>query len=138
FTKQYGFDVLALTFPGYMSSGSSTQMYGNQPAAVMQRWQKPGDNTIYQRFSSNASNAGANSGDLTYKDSSFARVKNVSLSYDFSGRLVQRLRMQRLKVYANAQNLLTITRYRGLDPETQSLSSIPPLRMISLGLQATF
>lgn len=138
FTKQYGFDLLTLGAPGFFSTSYSTQVLGNQLSTVMQRWRKPGDNTIYQRFSSNASNSYTNSGDLAYKNLSFVRMKNVVLSYNIEGRLKQRIKMQQLRLYINAQNLFTITRYQGLDPETQSIFSLPPLRMVTIGVQTSF
>jgi len=40
-------------------------------------------------------------------------------------------------VYVQGQNLLTITKYLGLDPETQSFQNIPPLKIITGGIQLT-
>jgi hypothetical protein len=46
--------------------------------------------------------------------------------------------MKKSRVYIQAQNLFTITRYKGIDPETQNLLALPPLRTIVAGLQITF
>jgi hypothetical protein len=46
--------------------------------------------------------------------------------------------MQQARLYIQAQNLFTITGYKGLDPETQSASVLPPLRVITFGAQVTF
>ncbi len=37
--------------------------------------------------------------------------------------------------FLQAQNLLTITNYTGMDPETQSIRSLPPLKILTTGLQ---
>lgn len=135
FTRQYGNDVIRLAnFPGYFSSEEASFVFGNQPISIMDRWQKPGDISKYQRFSTTSSLG--NPGDLTYRDASFIRMKTLSVSYQFATSLLQKIKLQQLRVFANAQNLFTITRYRGLDPETRSINSLPPLRMITIGIQA--
>jgi hypothetical protein len=51
---------------------------------------------------------------------------------------MQRIRFENCKMYVHAQNLLTITNYKGMDPENQNEITLPPLRMITVGLQASF
>jgi hypothetical protein len=70
-------------------------------------------------------------------DASFIRLKNLSLSYSLPEKLIRKAFIQNCKVYLQCQNLLTITNYQGLDPETQSIS-LPPLRMFTSGIQLTF
>jgi TonB-linked SusC/RagA family outer membrane protein len=113
----------------------------NQPVEVFQRWQKPGDITSVQLFSQDfgASYTAMNNlrgSDGLFTDASFIRLKNVSLSYNFPKRLVQRLRIKRTRLYVQGQNLLTITKYNGLDPENQYLG-LPPLRVLTAGIQIT-
>jgi TonB-linked SusC/RagA family outer membrane protein len=114
---------------------------GNQPVGVLDRWQKPGDNTTIQRFSQDESlnTAAGNFGSSDYAsaDASFIRLKNVSLSYEIPEKWRQKARLQQCRIYAQGQNLLTITDFPGLDPENQSSSTIPPLRVWTIGLQLT-
>lgn len=70
-------------------------------------------------------------------DASFIRLKNVSLSYDIKGQLIERLKLKNLRLQAQGHNLFTITNYIGFDPESQGLS-LPPLRTIVGTLQFTF
>lgn len=136
FTKRYANDMLQLAnIPGFFSSSNSSSMNGNQPVSVMNRWKQPGDATNVQRFSANIP---LNTGDLAYRNASFLRLKNVSLSYEIPAMMLRTIKFKQLRVYTNAQNLFTITPYRGLDPETLSIGYLPPLRMITLGLQTTF
>ena len=51
------------------------------------------------------------------EDGSYLRLQNVSLSYTFPKRWVARIGLNMIKVYANATNLFTLTKYSGYDPE---------------------
>jgi len=53
------------------------------------------------------------------EDGSFLRARNIQLGYTFPTRISSRLKMDRLRVYAQGVNLFTITGYSGLDPELQ-------------------
>jgi hypothetical protein len=47
----------------------------------------------------------------------YVRVKNISLTYNFPAKWISHLAMRGLRIGVNAQNLLTITKYKGFDPE---------------------
>jgi len=104
------------------------------------RWQKPGDITSHQRFNSSFSlgsqwiNAAILS-DASYGDASFVRLKNLSLSWQIPKVLSKRLQVHSVRLYALVQNLLTITNYKGLDPETLSSYSLPPLKVMTVGIK---
>lgn len=51
------------------------------------------------------------------ENASFLRLKNVSLGYTFPSSLVSKIKVDRLRIYVQATNLMTITKYTGLDPE---------------------
>ncbi len=115
--------------------------FSNEPTAVLNRWQSQGDLTSTQLFStsteaSNTYNTFKHS-DGIISDASFLRLKNVALSYQFSGDWVKNMHLQSARLYLQGQNLLTITRYLGLDPETGGVN-LPPLRMLTAGLQVGF
>lgn len=74
--------------------------------------------------------------DETVSDASFIRLKNVSLAYKFP-RGLKSIGVKNLSVYLRGQNVWTITNYIGFDPETQG-TVIPPLKLYTLGLQASF
>jgi hypothetical protein len=74
------------------------------------------------------------SSDHIVSDASFVRLKNLALSYTIPSQLQRKAHLKNARVYLQAQNLLTITKYKGLDPETQG-KSLPPLRIITAGLQ---
>jgi TonB-linked SusC/RagA family outer membrane protein len=109
----------------------------NQPTEVLARWQKSGDITDIQKFSSRESLADVSSSSFIYADASFIRLKNASLSYTLPSAWVTKLKLSHCRLFVQGQNLLTFTKYKGLDPESASLL-LPPLRVLTVGLQATF
>jgi hypothetical protein len=108
----------------------------------MSRWQNPGDKTNVERFTTSYGSAAfaaynnAQYSDISYTDGSFIRLSNVSLSYNFSPGLLRNWGIQSLDLYLHGQNLLTITGYKGGDPETQG--SLPILRYMTGGIRVSF
>ncbi|UKJ06934.1 SusC/RagA family TonB-linked outer membrane protein [Solitalea lacus] len=115
----------------------------NQPVAVLDRWQKPGDITDVQKFSTTGTpittySYYANFSEARVTDASFLRLKNVSLSYKFNSNITQKLHAQTIRLYVQGQNLFTVTPYKLGDPETMSYSTMPPLKTFTTGLQVIF
>lgn len=129
--KQTGRDYRKGSYPGAMGV--------NQPVTVLDRWQKPGDHASIQRFdpyySLYQSFDYAYISDLSFSDASFIRLKNLSLTYQLPEGWKKRMRLQNCRLYLQGQNLITITKYKGIDPENQSFTSLPPLRVWTIGLQ---
>jgi len=135
FVKQLG----SAATGGFSWPGSNI----NQPTSVLDRWRRPGDRTSIQRFSQSFFPGALdfvifNGSDGVITDASFIRLKNLALSYQFPIRWLKPAALQNGRLYIQCQNLLTITKYRGMDPETGGALSLPPLRTISGGLQITF
>lgn len=134
FVKQTGFSSLySLGIPGNL---------GNQFVSVLNRWQNPGDITNIQRFSSVYYNVGTGfsdiySSDASYTDASYARLKNLSLSWQVQDSWVKAMRLQGLRLFIQGQNLLTITPYKGIDPESPGGTSLPPLRIVTAGIEVS-
>jgi TonB-linked SusC/RagA family outer membrane protein len=136
FVKQTGRNFLA-SLSTFTIPGGPT----NQPVEVMNRWQKPGDISNIQKFTNdspgyNAYLAAAGSDNLIV-DASFIKLKNVSLSYTIPGSLSQFLKLQSVRVYLQGQNLLTFTKFAGLDPEFPIPTNLPPLRILTGGIQVS-
>lgn len=55
--------------------------------------------------------------DRYIEDGSFLRFKNISLAYNFPKNILAKTKLDGLRVYANVQNMWTITKYTGFDPE---------------------
>lgn len=123
--------------PGVFNTSSP-----NQTVDVLQRWQKPGDVKTVQRYNSDYSlypqSLLAQNSNAAYSDASFIRLKNIALSYKLSKSVIEKLHMQNVRIYLQCQNLLTIYRYKGGDPELRTINSLPQLRVITAGAQFTF
>ncbi|MGI8583250.1 MAG: SusC/RagA family TonB-linked outer membrane protein [Chitinophagaceae bacterium] len=65
---------------------------------------------------------------------SYARLKDASLSYDLPAKILSQLKVSRLKLYVNARNLFTITKWTGTDPELNTQDGIPLQREFIFGL----
>lgn len=137
----YGFDVsFFMQFAERSANVSYFTMPGvsaNQPRSVLDRWQKPGDITNVQKFSVRGPGvipyARYRASDEVIEQISFIRLKTLSLSYTFPKRILKAASFRDLKLFAQAQNLFTITDFDGWDPEM--LYGIPPLKIVSAGLQ---
>ncbi|MBE7170525.1 MAG: SusC/RagA family TonB-linked outer membrane protein [Williamsia sp.] len=142
YKQQQGFSYLYQLSNAGIVPGS---MY-NQPTIVLNRWQKPGDKTEIQRFTTTPGDPAYDVAsvfsyvnvDAQYTDASYLRLKNISLSYNLSDKVLKKLHWQVLRLYVLGQNLLTITSYKGNDPETQNLFALPTLKTWAAGLQITF
>ncbi len=55
--------------------------------------------------------------DRYVEDGSYIRLKNITLGYTFPKSLLTKLKIENLRVYANLQNIYTLTKYTGYDPE---------------------
>ena len=51
------------------------------------------------------------------EDGSYIRLKNVTLGYTFPKRVLQKIKVDNIRLYMNVQNIYTLTRYKGFDPE---------------------
>jgi len=137
FVKQIRQNELALVYGGGAIPGQAS----DQPVAALNRWQQSGDSKPYEQFSQNTSGMAYqaanyfNQSNGAYSDASFIRLKNLSLSYTVPSNWKQKLHVQNLRLYVKGQNLLTFTKYLGLDPETAL--ALPPLRVWTAGIQLT-
>ncbi len=142
FRKQNGYSseysIYKHNPPGAINSISQTN---NEPTYVLNRWQQAGDIAEYQQFTATASSAAhqaiqyyTNSSAIL-TDASFIKLRTMSLSYNLPDNLVKKWHMNGLRFYLQGQNLLTLSKYKGGDPENQSPFILPPLRTITGGIQ---
>lgn len=89
----------------------------NRQAYVLDRWTPENPSTENPSFLNTNVSRAVNS--RVVEDASYIRLKNLRLSYDFANLSLGGIRS--LSVYANAQNLFTITNYRGYNPDVSVL-----------------
>ncbi|WP_114937371.1 SusC/RagA family TonB-linked outer membrane protein [Mucilaginibacter endophyticus] len=82
------------------------------------------------------------------ENASYVRLKSLTLAYNFPSSLFQHIKiLQGVKVYAEAQNLWTITGYKGTDPEVNvhsgatggglDFNSFPAFKTVTFGIKAS-
>lgn len=91
--------------------------FRNQSVNVLNRWKRPGMITDVPRSGNIENNSNSS---RFVEDGSYMRVKNITLSYNFNPKLLNKLHISRLQPYITLQNLLTITNYSGYDPEVNA------------------
>jgi TonB-linked SusC/RagA family outer membrane protein len=121
----------------YFDESNGRFMTYNQSRRLLDRWKKPGDITDIPRH-----------GEYTefdsrlLEDASFLRLKNLMLGYSLPSDLLKKTGFIRgLRFYAQAQNLLTFTKFSGLDPEGTSnlyAAKYPMSRQFTFGLDLMF
>ncbi|MEG3656760.1 TonB-dependent receptor [Arenibacter palladensis] len=75
------------------------------------------------------------------QDASYLRLKNVSLSFSFPNELINKIKLQGLKLYVSGDNLLTFTNYAGADPERISdgrMAQYPQIKTYNMGINIKF
>ncbi len=99
---------------------SSNMLYeDNNTADQMNRWQKPGDITNVPQARFYIPNGSQASSRYIYSGT-YARLRTLTLGYNFTPKILRNLRMDKLRVYVSAYNLLTITKYPYWDPEVNA------------------
>ena len=121
----------------------------------MKRWQKEGDITDIPRASTVVNPDGSYNNDFQssrfLEDGSFLRLRNLTIGYTLSPKALVKAGLSKIRLYASATNLFTITKYSGADPEGNTAAdqtngtvqgldfAIPPQpRQIVFGANLTF
>lgn len=116
--------------PGFLGQGVAQ-------ANSLDFWKEPGDiaatqSPLYQ----------ANFSSKLIQDASWLRLRNITLAYSLPGELLSRTKVfSDVRVYVLGQNLITWTKWKGLDPEDDnniSLTEYPNPRTITVGLDIKF
>ncbi len=100
---------------------------GNSTTAFLDRWRKPGDVAALPRAGQSIT-AGGNlrPSDFFLENGSYTRLRNVTIGFTIPNQSITSLTgnvITNLRFYIAAENLVTITKYKGYDPEVSSLNS---------------
>src|SRR5690606_34873970 len=87
------------------------------------RWEKPGDNATHPLpvYGGNKQSASASSRFL--EDGSFLRLRNVNLGYSLPKNTLGTVGMKSARIFVSGDNLFTLSKFSGTDPETNLTSS---------------
>lgn len=141
-----GNDVLNLT---RRAGTSNSQLYQNQLVEALDYWTPTNADSNIPRPIGSTSNYNLEISDRYVEDGTYIRLQNLSFGYSLPQDFVSRANLSRVKLTFTAQNLLTLTKYTGYDPEIGSfnqnvlLSGVdngryPSPKTFSLGLNVEF
>ncbi|WP_353121448.1 SusC/RagA family TonB-linked outer membrane protein [Dysgonomonas capnocytophagoides] len=117
----------------------------NMPSWILNRWTGEGTSNKYPRYVQ-GDNVNWQSSDLYIYDGSYLRLKNMQLGYTLPGNLTRKYFVSSLRLFVAAENLLTITKYHGFDPEISSGGTslgvdrgvYPQARVFTVGVNLAF
>ena len=118
----------------------------NQITDVLRRWRVPGQVTDIPK-AGELDNLRAST--RWVEDGSYLKIKNITLSYDFSGSwLKEKLNISRIQPYITLDNMITFTNYSGYDPEMSQYTSAtsmgidwgtyPNVKTVTFGVNVDF
>ncbi|GAB3641043.1 SusC/RagA family TonB-linked outer membrane protein [Spirosoma arcticum] len=121
----------------------------------LNRWTETNPSTTYARAVRDDKSGNTRVSDVYVEDGSFLRLRNLQIGYTVPAALTRKFTLSRIRVYASGQNLVTFTKYTGLDPEIGQVSdpnngstsatvkgvdvgNYPTSRFFTLGLSVQF
>ncbi|RTQ50129.1 TonB-dependent receptor [Hymenobacter gummosus] len=124
----------------------------NNGREILDRWQREGDQTDVPRIASGTSafvNQDGNASTRFVESGNFVRLQNVTLGYTIPTRFTNTLSVNRIRFFVQAQNVFTITKYKGVDPEVNTnftsnrqagvdYNSNPQQRVVTGGVNVAF
>lgn len=142
-----GFDISALFNGGlgrkdyWITDFNNTAFADRRYASTWDHWTQPWSlenrNGEWARLGSSSSRS---DNAFWLYNMSYIRLKNVQLGYNVPSKLLSRISMSNLRIYLSGENLFTLTKYPGLDPEkANSARDLYPInRSFSLGVNVSF
>lgn len=140
----YGNDVL------YRSKHSAEDRQGiaNSFKTVLNAWTPENQNTNIAELRPVSAGYNTNNDTDRVQDGSFIRGRNLLLAYTFKPEAIERLHLNRLRVYASTQNFFLTTKFEGYDPEVSTsgapfdqgvdLYAYPKPRVFMVGINVGF
>jgi len=105
-----------------MQTEANYNVYQNQMITVMDRYTSTNTNGALPRYNPyNANNLRIS--DRFIEDGSYLRIQNISLGYNLPKNLISKVKLSNAKFYVSAQNIYTLTKYKGYDPELGSFNN---------------
>lgn len=133
------------TYNGTKVIGQGMLRLFNATTDVLKAWTPTNTNTDVPRAISGDPNQNTRTSDRFIENGSYFRVKNLSVGYTFDGTKLSKLTggvLSRTRVYLNTQNLLTLTKYTGFDPEITNsgvdFAQYPQARTVTAGINLSF
>lgn len=112
----------------------SPGIMNNLPVEALDVWSQENPSGFYQPYKANASpnHSLFQNSTASVADGSFIRLKNVELAYNIP---LKNTSFRSIRIYFQGQNLITWTKYFGIDPEFTTIGYLPPLHTFAFGLK---
>lgn len=123
------------------TSLESMSVIQNQTTKVLDRWTGEGTSNSMPRAIYSDPNENNRNSTRFIEDGSYLRLKNVTLGYTLPESITRKASLASVRFYMSGQNLYTLTKYSGFDPEVSGgvdNSNYPITRTISFGLDIKF
>jgi TonB-linked SusC/RagA family outer membrane protein len=148
-----GFDVRVLFAASignqaYKTYERTDVQYNNFQTTWLDRWSEANPDGKYPRLTFVDQNGNQKPSDFYVEDASYGRIKNLQIGYSIPASILQKLKMTNFRIYGSVDNLVTITKYTGFDPEIGVGANIfdtsidkgfyPQMRSWSLGINLSF
>ncbi|OBX26907.1 TonB-linked SusC/RagA family outer membrane protein [Gelidibacter algens] len=120
--------------------------YSNKPDFYLNRWTGEGTSNEVPRASNSASNNQLFSS-FYVEDGSYLRIQNVQLGYSISDKFLERMSIDKFRIYVAVNNLYTFTKYNGYNPDVSNSSPVgagvdlgqyPQTRTFTTGINVSF
>ncbi|MBK8627173.1 MAG: TonB-dependent receptor [Saprospiraceae bacterium] len=154
FTSKFGYKQFDLNFLVRFSGGNKifnatrrdlmNLNLNNNSTEILGRWQSvenPGDGVTPRLWASSNPfvNLTAAASTRFVEDGDFVSLDNISLGYTLGSSLTKKIGVSSVRAFAQAQNVLMITKYKGLNPEMETLgvdlNGTPISRIVSFGFK---
>jgi TonB-linked SusC/RagA family outer membrane protein len=121
----------------------------NKSKDVLNYWRPENKNTNIPRLNGNDKNDNKRISEMYIEDGSYFRLKNLQIGYTLPQEMTRKISIQKLRIFVSGQNLWTVTKYSGADPEIGQINSTsylsrgvdigtyPQARIISGGISIT-
>lgn len=105
---------------GDIFMAANSDWFDNQTTDQLNSWKKPGDITDIPQARLGYSNGVHYRSSRYLSDGAYLKLRSLTFAYNLPQKVISKAKFDNLRIYIQAQNLLTFTRYRGWDPEVSS------------------
>lgn len=106
------------------------------------RWEKPGDVATHPKYVIGGNKNAQRPSSRFLEKGNYLRLRNISLNYDLPKALISKARLGGVRLTASADNLFTITKFSGIDPDVTETGDVgtkyPFSKKIVFGIQLSF
>jgi hypothetical protein len=131
-TNTFGYKGVELAFTFQAVTGNKIHLIGdqwmgangvwfdNQLTSQLASWKNPGDVTNIPQARLGWDNGDQSRNSRYLSDGSYIKLRSLMLSYELPKRIINKAKLDRMRIYIQGQNLLTFTKYEGWDPEVST------------------